>query len=104
MFCIIVKAIFFYLKMEKLWLKQPLRQILKKCWFFTYYKVKIWEKNRLEIDFSWWVKKTALVITHDQGRDLYAFLGFIGFIGPDDINYMCWTFSDNMCYILVIKY
>ena len=33
--------------------------------------------------------------------DLYA---FIGFIGPDDINDMCWTFSDNMCYILVIKY
>ena len=28
-----------------------------------------------------------------QGPDLYA---FIGFIGPDDIN--------NMCYILVIKY
>ena len=40
-------------------------------------------------------------ITDHQGPDLYA---FIGFIGPDDINYMCWTFSDNMCYILVIKY
>ena len=33
--------------------------------------------------------------------DLYA---FIGFIGPDDVNYMCWTLSGNMCYILVIKY
>ena len=33
--------------------------------------------------------------------DLYA---FIGFIGPDDINYMCWTLSDNMCYILVMQY
>ena len=22
-------------------------------------------------------------------RYLYAFIGFIGFIGPDDINYMC---------------
>ena len=32
-------------------------------------------------------------ISHHQGPDLYA---FIGFIGPDDINYMC--------YILVIKY
>ena len=36
--------------------------------------------------------------------DLYAFIGFIGFIRPDDINYMCWTLSDIMCYILVIKY
>ena len=26
---------------------------------------------------------------NDQGPDLYAFIGFIGFIGPDDINYMC---------------
>ena len=36
-----------------------------------------------------------------QGPDWYA---FIGFIGPDDINYVCWTFSSNMCYILVMKY
>ena len=30
--------------------------------------------------------KSVLII---QGPDLYAFIGFIGFIGPDDINYMC---------------
>ena len=24
----------------------------------------------------------------NQGPDLYVFIGFIGFIGPDDINYM----------------
>ena len=35
-------------------------------------------------------------VDHYQGQDLYAFIGFIGFIGPDDINYMC--------YILLIKY
>ena len=39
---------------------------------------------------------------HKQGPDLYAFIGFVGFI--DDINYMCWTLSGNMFYILVIKY
>ena len=27
-------------------------------------------------------------INYHQGPDLYAFIGFIGFIGPDDINYM----------------
>ena len=41
---------------------------------------------------------------HKQGPDLYAFIGFIGFIGPDDINYLCWTLSNNMCNISVIKY
>ena len=40
-------------------------------------------------------------VDHNQGPDLYA---FIGFIGPDDKNYMCRTLSDIMCYILVIKY
>ena len=44
------------------------------------------------------------LICDEQGPDLYAFIEFIGFIGPDDINYMYWTLSDNMCYILVIKY
>ena len=34
-----------------------------------------------------------LALRNKQGPDLYA---FIGFIGPDDIN--------DMCYILVIKY
>ena len=34
--------------------------------------------------------------SNNQGPDLYAFIGFLGFIGPDDIHYMC--------YILVIKY
>ena len=28
---------------------------------------------------------------HNQGPDLYAFIEFIGFIGPDDMNYMCLT-------------
>ena len=43
---------------------------------------------------------------HHQGPDLYAFIGFIGFICRPwwYKNYTCWTFSDNMCYILVIKY
>ena len=27
-----------------------------------------------------------LLVIYEQGPDLYA---FIGFIGPDDINYMC---------------
>ena len=40
----------------------------------------------------------------DQGPDLHAFIGLIGFTGPDDIYYMCWTLSGNMCSILVIKY
>ena len=30
----------------------------------------------------------TLVISYYQGPDLYAFIGFIGFIGPDDINYV----------------
>ena len=40
--------------------------------------------------------KLQTIIIHHQGPHLYAFIGFIGFIGPEDINYMC--------YILVIKY
>ena len=51
-----------------------------------------------------WINPINSINNHHQGPDLYAFIGFIGFIGPDDINYMCWTLSDNMCYILVIKY
>ena len=26
---------------------------------------------------------------NNQGPDLYAFIAFIGFIGPDNIHYMC---------------
>ena len=33
--------------------------------------------------------KVIITQSNDQGPDLYAFIGFIGFIGPDDINYMC---------------
>ena len=32
---------------------------------------------------------TLVNIYYYQGPDLYAFIGFIGFIGPGDINYMC---------------
>ena len=27
------------------------------------------------------------LVHNNQGPDSYAFIGFIGFIGPDDINY-----------------
>ena len=72
---------------------------LSKCWFFRSKLSRFEVKNNCRIDkihFSLSTISTFQLIESNQGPDLYAFIGFIGFIGPDDINYMC--------YILVIKY
>ena len=39
------------------------------------------ETNNHSNPHSTWIK---LSNKYDQGPDLYAFIGFIGFIGPDD--------------------
>ena len=48
------------------------------------------ERDEILTNFDYFANLTNYELnSYDQGPDLYAFIGFIGFIGPDDVNYMC---------------
>ena len=71
------------------------------------YQASIPKWTHVHVLLTMWVRRLNLLgntprsIDYYQGPDLYA---FIGFIGPDDINYMCWTLYDQISILIINLY